>query len=73
MPSSWRGCAKRPGALLGGASPGSCTGFGECGSSGYLAVRADYRIYHLLPDETPARLLLKQIWIPVAKDGGADS
>jgi predicted Mrr-cat superfamily restriction endonuclease len=32
-----------------------------------------YRTYHLLPDKTRARLPLKQIWIPVAKDGGADS
>ncbi len=36
-------------------------------------LSALYRTYHLLPDETRARLLLKQIWIPVAKDGGADS
>ncbi len=45
----------------------------KCGILGYPAVSEDYCTYHLLPDETRARLLLKQIWIPVAKDGGADS
>lgn len=35
-------------------------------------LAAVYRTYHRLPDETRARLPLKQIWIPVARDGVAD-
>ena len=35
-------------------------------------LSALYRTYHQLPDETRARLPLKQIWIPVARNGEGD-
>jgi restriction system protein len=36
-------------------------------------LAALYRTYHQLPDETRARLPLKQIWIPVARDGRGEN
>lgn len=36
-------------------------------------LSALYRTYHKLPDETRARLPLKQIWIPVARDDGGEA
>jgi restriction system protein len=35
-------------------------------------LAALYRTYHKLPDETRARLPLKQIWVPVARNGGGE-
>lgn len=36
-------------------------------------LNALYRTYHKLPDETRARLPLKQIWIPVARTEGGET